>query len=146
MCESPATTREHVPPKCFFPKSKDTPLGEDLRFNLITVPSCEEHNSAKSKDDEYLCFVVAFHFENNPVGAHSSAVRFLRAVKERQSIIHILKNPFAVIVNGLPTIGFHVDPSRVDRVFDHIARGLAFHHYGHKYTGPVKLDSVAFCV
>jgi len=139
MCDRPATSREHVPPRCFFPKVGDTRSGKDLRRNLISVPSCDEHNSAKSKDDEYLCFVVAFHFENNPTGAHSSAVKFLRAVKERQSLIHILKNPFSVIVNGQPTIGFHVDRRRVDRVFDHIARGLTFRHYGHKYTGKLKL-------
>ncbi|AXH64146.2 MULTISPECIES: hypothetical protein [Providencia] len=43
-CGNPATTREHVPPKCFFPKGS----------NLITVPSCEIHNNDKSHIDEIM--------------------------------------------------------------------------------------------
>jgi len=135
MCDLPATGREHVPPKCFFPKPSDTPNGSDLRQNLITVPSCDFHNSAKSKDDEYLCFVVAFHVQNNPIGACSSAQRFLRALEKRPSMINIFKDPFPVRVNGLPTIGFLADAGRVDRIFDHISRGIFFHHYGKKFSG-----------
>jgi hypothetical protein len=53
-CNEIATTKEHTPPKCFFPKKKDLPSGSpDYRKNLITVPSCEKHNTGRSKDDEY---------------------------------------------------------------------------------------------
>jgi hypothetical protein len=44
-CTAQGTTKEHVPPKCFFPE------GEKLQ--LITVASCPVHNSAKSQDDTY---------------------------------------------------------------------------------------------
>src|SRR5207249_7535044 len=53
MCDRQATSHEHVPPKCIFPERKDTD-GQDLRAQLITVPSCDIHNSKKSKDDESL--------------------------------------------------------------------------------------------
>ena len=39
-------TKEHVPPKSFFPKSD--------RDSLITVPACVKHNGGKSDDDEYF--------------------------------------------------------------------------------------------
>lgn len=58
MCVSPATSREHVPPLCLFPESKDVG-GKDYRRNLITVPSCDEHNSKKESDDEFLMVSLA---------------------------------------------------------------------------------------
>lgn len=45
MCESEGITKEHAPPKCIFPESKDlTDKSMDLRKNLIKVPTCVEHN------------------------------------------------------------------------------------------------------
>jgi hypothetical protein len=64
MCSRPGTTVEHAPPKCFFPESKDLP-GTDLRKNLITVPACDLHNTAKVKDDEYLLALITAHHGNN---------------------------------------------------------------------------------
>jgi hypothetical protein len=57
MCDSLATSSEHVPPKCFFPEKKDLPREVDLRKNLFKVPSCDAHNSQKSHDDEYFFYV-----------------------------------------------------------------------------------------
>lgn len=53
MCDQPATSREHVPPACLFPEEKDIRTSL-FRNNLITVPSCDLHNSKKSTDDEFL--------------------------------------------------------------------------------------------
>lgn len=47
MCEKPATSVEHIPPKCLFPEQKDLPGGADLRKQLLTVPACDEHNLKK---------------------------------------------------------------------------------------------------
>ena len=49
-------TKDHVPPKCIFPKG--TP-------GLITVPSCEICNSRFGKDDEYFRQVIAFAIESS---------------------------------------------------------------------------------
>ena len=43
-CGKKASSREHVPPKCIFLDSVD---GKKNKNNLITVPSCYEHNTAK---------------------------------------------------------------------------------------------------
>jgi hypothetical protein len=45
-CGKEQTSVEHIPPKSFFPKNQ--------RKNLLTVPSCDEHNQQKSTDDEYV--------------------------------------------------------------------------------------------
>ena len=44
-CVKDWTTKEHIPPKAFFPK--------DQREQLITVRSCRGHNIEKSGDDLY---------------------------------------------------------------------------------------------
>lgn len=50
-CDDWATSREHCPPKCFFPKNQ--------RKNLITVPACSKHNNRKSNDDEWVRLIIA---------------------------------------------------------------------------------------
>src|SRR5688572_4679712 len=52
-CGSPASTREHFPPKSFFPR------GGNLQ--LTTVPSCKLHNNDKSGDDQYLLAHITMH-------------------------------------------------------------------------------------
>ncbi len=68
MCERDATSREHVPPLCLFPEIKDT-KGINFRKDLITVPSCDLHNSKKSDDDEFLMLSLSGLLKNNPVGS-----------------------------------------------------------------------------
>jgi hypothetical protein len=65
MCESVGTTREHSPPRCLFPESKDLEDRANLRKNLITVPSCADHNPRLSKDDEYFLVIAASNLEGN---------------------------------------------------------------------------------
>ncbi len=49
-CGKLATSVEHFPPKGIFPS--------EHRKNLLTVPSCDEHNSANSKTDERFRFLL----------------------------------------------------------------------------------------
>jgi hypothetical protein len=61
-CEEAATTWEHAPPKSFFPKYFEMPIGykgPDLRSKPILVPSCELHNNAKSQSDGYASTTIA---------------------------------------------------------------------------------------
>lgn len=45
-CNAKGTTKEHIPPKAFFPHGD--------RDQLLTVKSCPMHNNDKSKDDLYV--------------------------------------------------------------------------------------------
>ncbi len=80
MCDAVAISREHVPPKCIFPELKDLP-DKDFRKSLITVPSCYEHNSKKSKDDEFLMVSLAGIFGNNSIGFKHKFSKVDRAIK-----------------------------------------------------------------
>ncbi len=83
-CGKPATSREHVPPKCFFPEKKD--VGHDgFRKNLITVPSCDEHNYQKSDDDEFLLASVAAVLNNNSVGFNHNQSKVKRAMQKSRA-------------------------------------------------------------
>lgn len=55
-CGCLATTREHFPPKSFFPKGG--------ALQLKTVPSCVLHNNKKSHDDVYVLAHICINAAN----------------------------------------------------------------------------------
>ena len=59
-CGKAKISVEHAPPQAFFPKAKDaTGLPLYRKQPLVQVPSCADHNEAKSKDDTYALFHLA---------------------------------------------------------------------------------------
>jgi hypothetical protein len=54
-CNENTISREHIPPKCLFLTPRPS--------NMITVPSCQKHIFAKSKDDEYFIRVRVRFFD-----------------------------------------------------------------------------------
>jgi hypothetical protein len=143
MCDKEATSAEHVPPKCFFPEKKDLPPGLDYRVNLITVPSCDDHNSSKSQDDEYMLLVLISHFENNIAAQRQFTKKMLRAIKRRPTLLQLLANHRPARVDGQPTIVFTVNRERFDRYINLIVRALHFNHYGEKWLDPILSQSPA---
>lgn len=143
MCDAEATSQEHIPPKCLFPKKKDLPVTH-FRENIITVPSCDVHNSAKSKDDEYLLFVLISHFNNNNVAKSQFQTKILRAIKRRPSLLSIYTKKIKdVLLNGANTIAFKFERWRIERELDHIARGLYYHEFSHKWDKSIAIYSPA---
>lgn len=145
MCRCEATSREHVPPRNLFPEKKD--LGEEHRKDLVTVPSCELHNSAKSHEDEFLMVSLVGIIGNNSLGYRHRLTKVDRAVKRsanrlldrvftKKKTTYTFKlhdNKFIDVIWGTP------DVKRLHRCFDHIARGIHFHHFGRRFEGTVKL-------
>jgi hypothetical protein len=142
MCPSPATSREHVPPRNLFPEAKDVD-DQAYRVNLITVPSRDAHNSAKSRDDEFLMVSLAGIIGNNSIGyrhrfgkvdraIRASANHLLaQALRDPKPIgkVEIAANQFAEIIWGTP------DVARLTRCFEHIAYGLHRHHFSARFAG-----------
>lgn len=114
MCEEPATSVEHVPAKCFFPKGQ--------RNNLITVPSCVRHNNETSKDDEYVRGIIV-----TARGTNKLAVDHWRG-DVRRSYLHSPKL-FVKTFNLRKDKAFFHDRSRIDSVMIKIAYALYFHTY-----------------
>lgn len=134
FCGSDYTSREHVPPRRIFPHSDDlAELGitEGMRRNLITVPSCDLHNSQRSQDDEYVQYILSFAVVNNNIGLNQFGTRIMDRIRENPSIMRRLyRNSTPAVINGLPTRAFQIERNRFDNVFIHIVKGLFFHKYG----------------
>lgn len=145
MCGAPATTREHAPAKMFFPETKDLP-GTDYRQHLITVPSCAQHNTATSKDDEYAVAVVAAHFGNQRLGSSHFATKVLRALLRSPGYqAAVLQNSIVTEIGGRRTRALRVDDQRFEYVMEKTAKALFFHLTGRKWFGsPIVLCPAFF--
>ena len=146
MCEADGDTVEHAPPRCIFPASKDTPDGADLRRELITVPACEQHNSAKSKDDEFLMYLLAINLPANVVAQNQFLTKILRAIEKSPGLIRgLFKTHQKVIVRDnasgavFETMAGEIDRERFDRALDCMARALYFHHFGERWLKSVRV-------
>jgi len=87
FCGTAATSTEHVPPACLFPEKKDLHDDVNYRKNLITVPSCDEHNSHKSKDDEYIQLILVNGYFDNKAGQDHFNSKTVRAMSRRPAIL-----------------------------------------------------------
>jgi hypothetical protein len=144
MCNAPATSVEHVPPRCFFPEQKDLPPGANLRRQLITVPSCDIHNTAKSKDDEYLLYALSMNIPNNQTATDHFSTKILRAIQRRPAVIAMFaKNQLPVRVEDTTTgevhetLALQVDHQRIGNALEMIGCALYFHHFGTAWNGGV---------
>ena len=141
MCGNLANSKEHVPPVCLFPEEKDIKTSI-FRNNLITVPSCDLHNSRKSKDDEFLMACLAGIVGNNVIGFFHNITKVKRALDRKgDEYVHILmKDPqnktirnskghvFPIVV-GRP----HFD--RLRTCFHHVSCGLYYHKFNRVFDG-----------
>lgn len=146
MCDNDATSREHVPPLCLFPEIKDT-KGLNFRKDLITVPSCDLHNSKKSTDDEFLMFSLSGLMKNNPAGNFHQLTKATRALKRKNKDFiekEILRNhkthkvkttdgKFLMISVGSP------NSERLSDCLKHIAYGLYYSEFNERFDGELKM-------
>ncbi|MEZ8627922.1 hypothetical protein AB6D75_19240 [Vibrio splendidus] len=128
FCHGTATTKEHVPPKQLFPK--------DMKRNLITVPSCELHNGLKSRDDDYLRFVLIGGLKDIKDKRFKSIVdKVIRSVERKPLLAKSLFNTLKPIY-GWPSVKINND--RLFYSYESIARGIVFYE-----CGPVKIKRYA---
>ena len=140
-CGRPATSAEHVPPRCIFPERKDA-FGVDRRKNLITVPSCDEHNLRKSKEDEFLMACITPVVGTNGTGFVQTQTKLRRAISRSGGRLLDISvrntKPASLVVNDgirLPILMGTVDMPRLCRALEHVARGLFFHRKGSHFVG-----------
>lgn len=146
MCSNEATSREHVPPLCLFPESKDV-HGLNFRKDLITVPSCDEHNSKKTKDDEFLMVAMAGVVGNNYLAYHHTNTKIGRALRRKTGDFLgkvVLRNSKSFTVKTIegyefPMVWGTTDNVRLDKCFESIAYGLHFHEFGENFIGEIRI-------
>lgn len=125
-CSALATTKEHFPPRCFFPK------GSGLNLQLRTVPSCKEHNNDKSNDDQYLLAHICMNASKGPslprdIFLRSISPQLERSVKFTSSLAEDAEH----FSDGTSKYG--VDVARFDNFFDHLSWAIYFDRYGQPF-------------
>lgn len=145
MCNNIATSREHIPPICLFPESKDV-SGLNFRKDLITVPSCDTHNANKTKDDEFLMISIAGIIGNNYLGFYHTKTKINRALrrKSKSFLYKIINNPVEGDIHSstgkrYPVLYGAPDFKRLIKCFESIAYGLYFNEYNLLFEGKVKI-------
>jgi len=133
-CDGIATSKEHVPPRSFFPPS--------YRKNLITVPSCDIHNSEKSKNDGYLRSLIAIYYENNLEGQLLFSQKVMRSLKRRPNLIKrffFTGDVYPALINGKPSMAFSYDSKRLEETIACIAKAIYYHHFQMKWTEQLQI-------
>jgi hypothetical protein len=137
MCDSAATSREHAPPSCFFPNT--TNFGRNLRRNLITVPSCDFHNSHKSKDDEFLRSVILMPTaENSEAGQHQFFEKLLPATTRLPHTFTSFFGDQGTVSGGRNRV-LKIDRKRFDNCIDHLARAIFFYDFKRQWQLPISI-------
>ena len=122
-CGVPASSREHVPPKCFFPRR--------CRASLTTVGACSEHNQGYSEDDRHARAIMVLA-GGSPEGAafwneHVSAS--YRKVKNRGTrLARLLEVSRLVTMAGAERTAVLPGREFMCRWIGKVARGLCFYH------------------
>ncbi len=144
MCGCSATSREHVPPICLFPEEKDIKTSV-FRNNLITVPSCDLHNSKKSNDDEFLMACMSGIVGNNVIGFFHFSTKVKRSLERKGRGVELLMNSpqFSNIKNSsghdMSVVIGRPDLKRLRSCFLHIAYGLYYHKFSKVFDGECEM-------
>jgi len=146
-CGREATSREHVPPKCLFPEDKDIKsiYKENFRRSLITVPSCDGHNLAKSHHDEYLMACLGGRVGNNGIAYIHTNTKIKRAIGRNPKLIQA-QGEDEINISGkkFPVLLVQIDNYSLMHSFESIARALVFHEFSFCYQGRCQIISDIF--
>lgn len=126
-CNAVGLTDDHIPPKCFFPSNH--------RKNLITVPACNEHNSDRSKDDEYTALVLLLHSQSEIALEMLCSKGFKQLCRRQGKLgklifqdarkIMLFYRQDKILIMEEGSVIRH-DRSRINRVIESIAKGIFY--------------------
>lgn len=125
MCSDKAVSKEHFPPKVFFPKEDR----QHIREGLTKVPSCAIHNNHKSSDDMYvLTCICSMAIRDNSQAEKVFNNSILPQFKRRPAFKEMFKKQS--IINSDNNILTKIDINRFDNFFDHLCHAIYFHKKG----------------
>jgi hypothetical protein len=105
--------------------------------NLVTVPSCYQHNSQQSMDDEYFSVVVKTASAENPVAERLIRNGVAKRLRKKPALLHKLlatkrqvelRSPGGLIEGIVPAFAYEL--SRISHVVERITRGFYFKFCG----------------
>lgn len=127
MCDTTASTKEHVPPRSFFPKPRPN--------NLWTVPACTNHNYENKLDIEYVR-----NFISAQRGVNETGEKILEVAKRSWNYSgSLFKRTFdnirAAFIEGEEVVVFTSELGRVKSVMNAIVHALSYRDFGRLYIG-----------
>lgn len=120
-CTEKGVTKEHIPPRSFFPDGE--------KEQLLTVKSCKKHNNAKSKDDFYVLAQICM----NASPSNRAREVFMKKVAPqldfnngalRKRLLH------GSVDLGGGAVKYKVDINRLDDFFSALSYGIVFKSCG----------------
>ena len=134
MCDADATSKEHVPPRCIFPRSSE------YRKELLCVPSCDEHNGKKSKDDEYLRHILSSAPATNDLALLVSKEGNIPAWDRRPHLLNSFLPDLSLVDTGqFETASFTIDLKRFEASLSSMVRALYFSKFKEKLTKDINV-------
>ena len=145
-CDGDADTRDHIPPKSFFPTPRPS--------NLITVPSCAACNSGFQKDDDYAQTVLLAREDvSDHPAVHQLIPKLLRNWERPQgkalpiSIARTARE-FPVYTSDGGVVGkapaYGISSTRMHRFVERMVRGLFFNEVGYALPAAYDVGVVLF--
>ena len=114
-CGEIGTTKEHIPPKSFFP--------DDQRNQLLTVSSCPAHNNSKSNDDTYVLAQICMNASPANRAREIFVERILPQLEfNGEALRKMLVKGAVPIGNG--AVKYKVDAPRLDAFFSALSFGI----------------------
>jgi len=116
-CTNRGITKEHIPPRSFFPKGENE--------QLLTIKSCEIHNNRKSIDDQYILAQICM----NASPSNRAQEVFLKKIEPQLShndgaFKKMLSKGAVSLPDG--SVKYPVDISRFDDFFTALSCGVIF--------------------
>ena len=115
-CTEKGITKEHVPPRSFFPEGE--------RLQLLTVKSCKVHNNDKSTNDLYVLAQICMNASPNNRAREVFQKRVAPQLSHNNDALRrmLLKGSFKV-PGG---VAYPVDHARFDEFFTALSCGLIY--------------------
>jgi hypothetical protein len=134
-CKEYGVTKEHIPPRAFFPD------GETLQ--LLTVKSCPTHNNAKSQNDLYVLAQICMNASPSNRAREVFQDRVAPQLSYNNDALRRMLLRGSVPANG--GVAYAVDTARFDDFFTALSFGLIYksqkaqlpldYRVGHIYHG-----------
>lgn len=141
-CEAIATTKDHIPPKCFFPEKKHLPSNSpDYRSQLLTVPACSAHNNSRSSDDEYTAAVIVMNSQSDLAFTIFKS-KWVQSLLRRGGVLgkrifstarsaRVISRRKDILIPH-ETLAISYEIKRIERVIESIARALYYFESGYE--------------
>jgi hypothetical protein len=115
-CTEKGSTKEHIPPRSFFPEGE--------RVQLLTVKSCKAHNNDKSTNDLYVLAQICMNASPSNRAREVFQERVVPQLSHNNDALRRMLLKGSVTVPG--GVMYPVDHARFDEFFTALSCGLIY--------------------